>query len=1065
MSLFFLCLPLRAALTGDLRGTVFDPQGLPVSDATVTVRNAGTGESRTLPTGLSGYFAFLQLDVGTYHLSVEKQGFRTASTDVEVRSGEADQADIRLEIGASTETVTVQAAGTQLDATSSQVSTSLSTQEVRDLPRLDRTDPVAFATLSPGTVPVTNDNPNVNSGNFNANGQRGRANNITVDNSVATDIALTGWAAKHTFSVDSIQEIEVITNDFAAEFGRNAGSQVQIITRAGTNDYHGAVYWYGQNSAFNARDYFDTTGKATPFIQNQWGFWAGGHILKDRLFALGQYEGLKDRGQGDTVVATVLTPSQMAAITDPTSQALFQAEGAPTSPTGHLTNAAPNRTDSYLWSLRVDGTFHGGKDLLTSRYGEDPITAVSPSLTFFGTNLPNYGAQGKEADRTFNLGLTHVFMENVVNQVRVQYERSNPSFQPFTNLSQPYAPLVRILGGFDIMGVSASFPQNRVQNVFVYSDSLSWVTGRHAFKFGADVYRYELNSVFPANARGAFTFASLSNFQDGIPLSYSQFIGSPARGFRDTDAAFYAQDDIRVAPTLILNIGLRMESSGGTSEVHNVLANLDRGNSAPLGGAGSGPLGSIDIGGHAFQRNTNWAPRLGGAWNPNRGKLVVRGGYGWIYDYLFLNPIVNLEQVAPFATTVTLTGAAISGADSYSNLVANTAASQMSARAGLGTFSPAQVNFGSILPVQQDLRNPRTEEWDAGVEYQLPRDFVVKATYIGNSVNYLQVSMPINLIPAQNRPAPATSLADEVARQSAFFQTFSFENGTANGSVVNNRLDHRFNAVTQLQSAGKSAYDSLQVELLKRLGNLTLDGSYTYGNARDDVSDSLPVVINDSAQIQDPRNLASNWGPADFDVRHRVVASAIFTIPWTRSFTGKTGKFLDGWALSGIFSAQSGFPATIFSGNVLGITDVAMLGGGTERANGSPAGFQPAPFGGAGAAAIPAPCARGVNAIATLTPCTDTSGFPLTQPLLGTLGTSGRNQLRLDGINDLDLALFKNTRVTERLTAQVRWEVYNVLNVPNFGGFVNTLTSSTFGTYTATATSQRKMQLAVKFLF
>jgi hypothetical protein len=323
------------------------------------------------------------------------------------------------------------------------------------------------------------------------------------------------------------------------------------------------------------------------------------------------------------------------------------------------------------------------------------------------------------------------------------------------------------------------------------------------------------------------------------------------------------------------------------------------------------------------------------------------------------------------------------------------------------------------------------------------------------------------LIPAQNRPAPAVGLADEVARLSAFTSTSTLESGTANGSTVNDRLDRRFNAVTQVQSIGNSTYNALQLEVLKRFSNgLSFQGSYTYGHARDDVSDFASAeLINDSAQVQDPGNVAANWGPSDFDLTHRFVFSGIFEIPWTGRFTGRSRTLLHGWALGGVFTAQSGPPATIFSGTVMGISDVALLGGGVERANGSAQAFQPVPFGSAAAGSIPAPCARGVNSAPTTTPCTDTSGFPLTQPLLGNLGNSPRNQLRLAGLVDLDMGLYKDTRVTEKLTVQVRWETYNVFNHPNFSGFVNTLTSSAFGTYTATATSQRKMQLALKFLF
>jgi hypothetical protein len=283
--------------------------------------------------------------------------------------------------------------------------------------------------------------------------------------------------------------------------------------------------------------------------------------------------------------------------------------------------------------------------------------------------------------------------------------------------------------------------------------------------------------------------------------------------------------------------------------------------------------------------------------------------------------------------------------------------------------------------------------------------------------------------------------------------------------VVNNRLDPRFNAVVQVQSVGQASYEGLQVQALKAFSHgLSFQVSYSYGHAMDDVSDVLPVFGNDASMPQNPLNLASSWGPSAFDAANRVVINALFAIPWTQRFHGIEGRVLHGWAVDGIITAQSGFPATIFSGSVRGIPDVALLGGGAGLANGAAQQFHPAVEGTAAAANIPAPCARGVNTSSTST-CTDTSGFPLTQPLLGNFGNSGRNQLRLAGLNNVDMGVYKNTRVNERFTVQFRWETYNLFNHPNFSGFVNTLTSPLFGTYTSTSTDSRKMQFAIKLMF
>ena len=701
---------------------------------------------------------------------------------------------------------------------------------------------------------------------------------------------------------------------------------------------------------------------------------AGGPVIKNRVFVSGHYEGIKNRGASSTAVATVLTPADITGITDPTSSKLFTDVGcaavvhlwAASQHSCQLASAAHNTVNQYSWSLRADASLRGGADQINVRSGNEVGTGITPLLTFSdsGTNLPNYGAMNAFDARTVTIGYTHLFAPAVVNQFRFEYQRGTLAFPPSTSLQPPYAPVLDI-SGFDPMGVSTVFPQQRVQNVFQYSDSLSWATGRHALKFGADTFRYQENSTNDTGVRGEFVFASLATFQSGDPYEYFQYLGNPSRDFRSTDVFLFAQDDIRLASTLTLNLGLRLESSGGPSEAHSIMANLDSSNPAPLGGGGSGPLGSIDLGGTAYQRNENWGPRLGVAWNPGRGKLVVRGGYGWMYDFLFLNPVLNLQFVAPYMYLLTVTN--FTDGNSYANLAAGTGASQEALQAAVGTFPANQANFGSITPVQQNLRKSP----DHGVrrfraEYQIAKDFVVKATYIGSSTDFLQVSMPINLIPSQDQPAPAISVNDELARYSSFANTYVEESGNPSGSFVNDRLDNRFNSVLQVQSTGTSSYESLQLALLKSFSHgLSLQASYTYSRTMDDVSDALNILENDSYQAQDPRNLSSNWGPAEFDVPQRFVMNASFAIPWTRRFGGYEGKILDGWTIDGVVSAQSGFPSTILSGPVLGIPDVALLGGGVDRADGNVKAFHPAPAGSPAAAAIPSLCARGVGVTAS----------------------------------------------------------------------------------------------------
>jgi hypothetical protein len=899
-----------------------------------------------------------------------------------------------------------------------------------------------------------------------------------VDNITSTDISTTGSSETGTFSLDAVQEIKLITNNFSAEFGRNSGSQYQIITKSGTNDYHGTMYWFHQNAAFNARDFFNTTGKATPFIQNQWGFVAGGPVIKNHLFAFGHYEGIKNRGAGSGSAATVLTPTDQAAITDPTSKALFTGVGAPTSPSGSLTQPAPNAGNQYAWSVKIDEVWRGGKDSISSRYGTNPVSSVSPGLTFIGTNLPNYGAGVVVTDRQFSFAYTHTFTPAVVNQFRFAFGRANPFFQPFTTLKPPFTQELQIGGGPDALGVSNILPQGRVQNTFQYSDSLSYSAGRHSLKFGFDALRYQANSLFDANFRGTFTYQDLASFQSGTPNGFTERFGTSARGNRSTDFFSYAQDDFRATNSLTFNMGLRVESSGGVSEVHGLLANLDRSNFSPLGGGGVGALGSIDLGGSAYARNTNWAPRFGFAWNPRGRKLVFRGGYGWAYDYIFGNPITNLRFSPPFVPSISIGPGQFTGNNSYANVAAGTSQAQMSAIAAIGTFLPTQQNFGNVSPVDQRLRNPRADQWSFGVEDEVFRNLLVKVSYVGTKGNRLLVSDQINLVNPAVIPAPATDVADEAARLGAgalppagtFRGTFIRETGQAPvGSALNNRIDPRFNAVTQVQSNGSSIYHALQVDVIKKMSHgLQFQAAYTYGHAIDNASDVLNVLVNDSATRQDPRTLASNRGNSEFDLRHRLVLSHVWDIPFAKHTTGFVNKALDGWSFSGVWQIQSGFKANIFSGARRGISDILLVGGSFDRAAlvGPLNSFHPVAFGSPAATLIPARCARGVNTSSNAAViCTNSSGFPFIQPLLGNPGTLGRNNFPLANFQDFDWALLKSTKVTERVTFQFRWEVFNIFNHTNLSGFVNTLSSSSFGTYQSTASDSRRMQAGLKLIF
>ncbi len=1040
--------PTLADLTGDLSGTVMDSTGATVSAARVTIQNISTGQTRVITTSDSGEFSAPQLEIGNYRITVEKDGFKSFTQNAVVRSGEKTRVDPQMQLGNVSESVVVESGAIPtLDVATAQVSNSINSDEAMALPNQAR-DPVIYATLSPGTAPVSINNPFLGVGSFNSNGSRGRANNITLDGVTATDISTTGESGA-AFVQDAVAEVKVITNNFDAEFGRNSGSQVQILTKSGTNEFHGSLYDYFQNSGLgNARGYFTPEGGAVPkIVQNQGGGTIGGPIIKNHTFFFASGEVDRTRGAGQTVIANVLTPAQAAAITDPTDAALFAANGSPTSPTGSLPGSSANTTDGDIWTVRVDQVLRGGKDGLFVKYGQAPSTTISPGLTFIDTNLPGFGASTTATPRDLTVSYTAAITNNLINNFRFGFGRVNQSFD--VNSPFPEGPEVIFADGTSNFGINNIIPQGRTQNTFQYADTVSWTRGRHTLKWGVDINRYQAPSFFDAEAQGIIVFGSIADFQAGNPLEYQQFIGNTHLHNFATDAFGFVQDDFRLTRTLTLNLGFRLESSGGVSEGSGQLSNLDPNNTTPIGALGTGPLGGVDLGGVAFHRNWNPAPRVGFAWNPMNGKLVVRGGYGIAYDFIYQNPITNLRFSPPFVNIVTVKD--FSGGNSLANLVAGTSPAQAAATAGLGTFNPLQSDFGAFSPVDQNLSNPRNQQWDVGVEYQVAPDLVMKVTYVGAHSDHLQVSQPINLVNPANIPAAPTSLADQTARLAEFQNTFAAETGGAFGPL-NNLIDPRFDNVTQVQSTGTSTYNSLQVEGIRRFKNgLTFDANYTWSHSLDDISDALGVLVNDnSLPINAAAPISANRANSQFDLRNRFVLSYNYELPFGNHFSGWKKYLFGGWSQSGIFSTQSGFPATVFAAPIGGITDLLLNGtnnGGTTvnvPVNGNATQLHPVPF-----------------FASYVTPTT----LPVSEPLLEQVGTSGRNQLRLDGLTDFDAAVSKRLRFTEHKSLELRWESFNVLNHPNFAGYQNQFGSAQFNTYTSTATNARQMQLSARFTF
>jgi hypothetical protein len=1046
---------LSAQISGSIEVRVSDATQASVPGATVKARSLATETARTAVTNDLGVALITQLAIGDYEIKVEAAGFAVYTTTATVNSGATVTVPIAIEVKGAEQTIVVTEAATLLNTVNAQLQNSMEAKKLVDLPLSGNS--LTLAGMAPGIAPVTPRNPFLGLGSFNSNGGRGRGNNITLDNATATDISTTGSAGLGTVPIDGIKEFNLITNNFNAEYGRNASAQVQILTKNGSNEFHGRVFEFFRNDKLNARDYFDRTGKAAVLRDNDYGVVAGGALKKDRAFWFGTYEAQKIRGVGGTRIGTVPRPDQVSGSVDPTAAALLTRLQVPTSSSGTVSNGAPLLTNSYAFSGRVDLNLTRN-DFLYVRVGMFDSESRSAGLTFISSNLPTNGASSVNRPVNATISETHAFGPRTVNQFMFSFGRSAPQFAPLFDFG---GPEIVFQDGTSAFGTWSGLPQGRVQNTFQYLDTVTRTQGAHQFKFGGEVNRVQANSTFDSNVRGTLTFLTLNDFLQGRPFQYTQRFGNSIRGNRVWNEAFFMQDDYKVARNLTLNLGVRLEIAHGVTEVNDILSNLDLNKGEALGGAGTGVLGAFDIGGSSFGTNWNWGPRFGFAWNPRSGKNVIRGGYGIAYDFIYLNPITNMRFLPPFMYNFALPSTGFTGTNTFANLIAGTSEFQQQGRATVGTFGTTIRNFGAVSPVDQDLRNPQVQQWSLTIERELSPQLVARASYVGTKGNFLQRSRPLNTR-APGQFSPPASLQEEEAMRAA--GVFTRINAGLNASLTTPgiRIDPRFNGVTRLESSANSNYHSAQFQLLRRFDSgYSFQLSYTISKSIDDGSDALGVLVNESPLQQNPFDNRNNRALSQFDIPQRLVIQHLYEPQFAAGiFNSIARNILHGWQFNGFFQIQSGQPATIFSGTRGGVADPGLLGVGTSTVNGVSTSLIRANLAGPiNVNFVPNPGlgSRNPNLV---------TASNLTQPLVGSFGNLGRNMLRLNRLAELNWTLGKSFKVTERLTTQFQAQIYNVFNNTAFSRSGQVLSApATFGYYSDTDTNTRNMTMVLRFIW
>jgi hypothetical protein len=1085
--------------TGTITGTVTDSTGAVLPSVTVTLKSQDTNETRKYTTGPAGDYVFPALPPGKYDLTLTAPGFEQAKAVVTATSSQTVPQNFSLKPGAEAITVEVDSSSAVLNTTGAELQTTRSTQELDFLPTPTRS-PSDLVTLDPAVTPMYSPGrgalvavSGAQTGLISAYGSRARGTAASLDYTDITDWEFGGFALGAQPSVNMISEFKVITGAFPAEYGVEAANVVEV-TKSGTNNLHGTAYDYIQNDYFNARAYFDTTGKPTPLKQNNYGASAGAPLWRDHTFLFAGFQKITTRGAGSTFTFPVPTASALAGATDPLALKLFQ-QNVPlpsSAPAGadsaniSVSTSSPN--DSYLYLVRGDHHFSAAHSLAV-RYLFSKGTAVLP---YAGTInfLSGYGADFDTGAHSVNISDTYLLGSNKVNELRIAYGRSSAQFNSEATSN---IPRIDFLNAYYSFGEAQFFPQGRLFNTYQINDTFSWVHGRHSLKFGADVRYIQDNSssTTSGGVRGTFAFASLASYLAGQPVAWSRVFGSTYEGYRMWVPGFFAQDEWKALPNLTINYGARYEIQGALNEVHGLISELDPAlQGVAVGEAGTGALGAFRTGNPGIAANySNFSPRVGFAWNPENSKLLVRGGYGIYFDTHNFALLANTRFGPPLNYTVSLSATQFTGGNTFDNIVNGVAPINTETAAQIGSFG-SLTNFGSITSVTRHLPNTYTQNYSLGLQYQLGTKTAFSADYLGSVSRNLTDLGPINSV-ASPPPAPQTLAAEQAcigvpSAPGPCAITVGNEYGPGN-----NRIDPRFDQVDQLAATGGSNYNAVAVQVQQyAFHGLQAQASYTFAKSLDDDSDYNLAQISNEESFPQGQSAALHkfeYGPSDFDITHRFNLTTVWALPWYSNQSGLAGHLLGGWVFSTLNAWQSGIPATIYSGSRSGLPDpttgkqisisdvnldgniVQTTGSDNTRATLNPGGKN---FKFGNPSTIPLPSQRGVGGLAA---DTNSSNFKYVQTLVGNAGTLGRNAFRMNSLPSFDWSLSKNMRILEGgflgsgpLNLELRADAFNVFNTPflTATGYEtwNNLANSSFGRYN-TAGSSRYLQIAAKINF
>ncbi len=1084
--------------TGRIIGGITDQTGGNVAGATVTITDVQRGSPRTLITDNDGEYIALDLLPGIYMVRAEMKGFKAFERkNVLVETGKDVRVDVVLSTGSMTETIVITEEVPMVDTTSTTLGGTISNEIINDLP-LNGRNYQNLISLRPGTSIYPGGGPWTQT----TNGIRPEDTSFIVDGitndeafmglSVTNAAAVLGDAAT-LIPIDAIQEFNTQVNP-KAEFGWKTGAITSVGLKSGTNQIHGTAYAFGRSDSFDARNYFDPVGTPkTPVELEQFGGTAGGHIVKDKLFYFGGFEAQRytvgnslpgraptsapiGGGTGNGCVVST-TGDCTISVADATADLIAQAAA-------NGTTFTPNPLSAYLLGFYTPNTGQGTKVNLSfpnenssknaiGKVDYHPSDRNSLSGSYFFGNDTIIGMDSNELLAQFRTkvhsraqtvaghwawtpnstwanefrgGFTHYTLQILPGDLSFPYVIdtgiSNPLLHGIPNIK---------LSPFTELGAFHNFPKIvGPDKVYTFADQVSYLRGKHAFRFGGELRRDLVHQGTYRGGRGRVTFANLEAFLEGTPKAVGFLAGDPIRNISQWLYAGYVQDDWRITKRVTLNLGLRYELQGVPSEAHNLFGNWEP-------SVGFEQVGK-NISSIYRRDNTNFSPRLGVAWDvTGKGTTVVRLGGSIVYDVIPMSTFLsqqNLQSgpvlfgigVVPTGATITTCPAApINGNCPVAPVTTPALGNIFTTAVNLPLSGPGGLNWSNqttpIYPsnvtglvqcgdgigtdpgpcntfaMNRNFRTPYVENWTLGVQHSFSGKLVLDATYVGNHA----VKLPGVI--DRNQPAPNTGSP-----------VFPF--------ATNYPFLGQVNYLTNIYS---STYNGLQTTLTARsYHGLDFVAGYTYSHALDDLSSNWVAFLP-----QDSAHPLLEHASGDEDLRHRFTFSLTYTLPEKKT----RSQFLGGWQLNTIISIQSGQPWNIndqnngFSGtgefadrwNFFGRpSDFKSIG-----PNGIPC-FGPGGGGACTGAAVPAGC---LSAATGLGPAAVTA---LTDPAIGTnycymvgnsilipngvgqFGTMGRNIFRDTGFRNVDLSVSKTFRFGERVRTQFRVETFNIFNHPNF---------------------------------